>query len=131
MEIQLLNDIVIIFGLSVGILLLCPQLRIPALVGFLVTGALAGPYGFGLIESQHEVEILAEVGVVLLLFTIGIEFSFKRLLEIRKAVLGEQQTPWPGTRLFVAPNPSGLNAHYQLPKLAELYGELRRATVQS
>jgi CPA2 family monovalent cation:H+ antiporter-2 len=87
MEIQLLNDIVIIFGLSVAIILLCHKLRIPALVGFLVTGALAGPYGLGLIRSQHEVEILAEVGVVLLLSTIGIEFSFKRLLEIRKAVL--------------------------------------------
>ncbi len=87
MEIQILNDVVIIFGLSVAIILLCHRLRIPALVGFLVTGALAGPYGFGLIESQHEVEILAEIGVVLLLFTIGIEFSFKRLLEIRKAVL--------------------------------------------
>ena len=87
MEIQLLNDIVIIFGLSVAIILLCHRLRIPALVGFLVTGALAGPYGFKLVQSQHEVEILAEVGVVLLLFTIGIEFSFKRLLEIRKAVL--------------------------------------------
>jgi CPA2 family monovalent cation:H+ antiporter-2 len=87
MEIQLLNDIVIIFGLSVAILLLCHRLRIPALVGFLVTGALVGPYGMGLIRSPHEVEILAEVGVVLLLFTIGIEFSFKRLLEIRKAVL--------------------------------------------
>jgi CPA2 family monovalent cation:H+ antiporter-2 len=87
MEIQLLNDIVIIFGLSVAILLLCHRLKIPALVGFLVTGALAGPYGLGLVRSQHEVEILAEVGVVLLLFTIGIEFSFKRLLDIHKAVL--------------------------------------------
>jgi CPA2 family monovalent cation:H+ antiporter-2 len=87
MEIQLLNDIVIIFGLSVAILLLCHRLGIPALVGFIVTGALAGPHGLGLVQSPHEVEILAEIGVVLLLFTIGIEFSFKRLLEIRKAVL--------------------------------------------
>jgi CPA2 family monovalent cation:H+ antiporter-2 len=87
MEIQLLNDIVIIFGLSVAILLLCHRLGIPALVGFIVTGALAGPHGLGLVQSPHDVEILAEIGVVLLLFTIGIEFSFKRLLEIRKAVL--------------------------------------------
>ena len=87
MEILLLNDIVIIFGLSIAILFICHQLRVPAIVGFLLTGILAGPYGLGLIKAVHEVEILAEVGVVLLLFTIGIEFSLQRLLQIKKSVL--------------------------------------------
>jgi len=87
MEIPLLNDIIIIFGLSVAVLLICHQLRVPAIVGFLLTGILAGPHGFGLIKAAHEVEVLAEVGVVLLLFTIGIEFSLNRLLQIKKSVL--------------------------------------------
>ncbi len=87
MEIPLLNDIVIIFGLSIVILFICHQLRVPAIVGFLLTGILAGPYGLGLVKAVHEVEILAEVGVVLLLFTIGIEFSLARLLQIKKSVL--------------------------------------------
>ncbi|MFH1673691.1 MAG: cation:proton antiporter [Pseudomonadota bacterium] len=87
MEIPLLNDIVIIFGLSIAILFICNRLRVPTIVGFLLTGILAGPYGLGLIKAVHEVEILAEVGVVLLLFTIGIEFSFRRLLQIKKSVL--------------------------------------------
>ena len=87
MEIPLLNDIVIIFGLSIAILFICHQLRVPAIVGFLLTGILAGPYGLGLVKAVHEVEILAEVGVVLLLFTIGIEFSLARLLQIKKSVL--------------------------------------------
>jgi len=87
MEIPLLNDIVIIFGLSIAILFICHRLRVPAIVGFLLTGILAGPYGLGLVKAVHEVEILAEVGVVLLLFTIGIEFSLKRLLQIKKPVL--------------------------------------------
>jgi CPA2 family monovalent cation:H+ antiporter-2 len=56
-------------------------------VGFLLTGILTGPYGLGLIKAVHEVEILAEVGVVLLLFTIGIQFSLARLLQIKKSVL--------------------------------------------
>ena len=77
MEIPLLTDIVIIFGLAVGVLLLFHFLRLPSVVGFLLTGILAGPYGFGLISAVHEVEVLAEIGVILLLFTIGIEFSFK------------------------------------------------------
>jgi len=87
MEIPLLNDIIIIFGLSIAILFICHRLRVPAIVGFLLTGILAGPYGLGLVKAVHEVEILAEVGVVLLLFTIGIEFSLKKLLQIKKPVL--------------------------------------------
>jgi len=87
MEIPLLNDIVIIFGLSIAILFICYRLRVPTIVGFLLTGILAGPYGLGLVKAVHEVEILAEVGVVLLLFTIGIEFSLGRLLQIKKSVL--------------------------------------------
>ena len=87
MEIPLLNDIVIIFGLSIAVLFICHRLRVPAVVGFLLTGILVGPYGLGLIKAIQEVEILAEIGVVLLLFTIGIEFSFKRLLQIRKTIL--------------------------------------------
>ncbi|MCK4278476.1 MAG: cation:proton antiporter, partial [Desulfurellaceae bacterium] len=87
MEIPLLNDIIIIFVLSIAILFVCHRLRVPTIVGFLLTGILAGPYGLGLIKGTHEVETLAEIGVVLLLFTIGIEFSFQRLLQIRKSVL--------------------------------------------
>ncbi len=87
MEIPLLSDIVIILGLAIGGLFLCHQLRVPAIVGFLLTGIFVGPYGFGLVKGVHEVEILAEIGIVLLLFTIGIEFSFERLLQIRKSVL--------------------------------------------
>jgi CPA2 family monovalent cation:H+ antiporter-2 len=87
MEIPLLNDIVIIFGLAIAVLFICHRLRVPTVVGFLLTGMFVGPYGFGLVKAVHEVEIFAEIGIVLLLFTIGIEFSFERLLQIRKSVL--------------------------------------------
>ncbi len=87
MEIPLLNDIVIIFGLAVAVLFICHRLHVPAVVGFLLTGIFVGPYGFGLVKAVHEVEMFAEVGIVLLLFTIGIEFSLERLLQIRKSVL--------------------------------------------
>jgi CPA2 family monovalent cation:H+ antiporter-2 len=87
MKILLLKDIVIIFGLSIAILFICHRLRVPTIVGFLLTGIVTGPYGLGLVKAVHEVEILAEVGVVLLLFTIGIEFSLERLLQIKKTVL--------------------------------------------
>ena len=87
MEIPLLTDIDIILGLSIGILFVFLRLKMPALIGFFLTGILAGPHGLGLVKAVHEVEVMAEIGVVLLLFTIGIEFSFNHLLRIRKSVL--------------------------------------------
>ena len=87
MQITILNDILIIFGLSIVVLLLCHRLRVPATVGLLVTGVLAGPHGLRLISAVHEVETLSEIGVIFLLFAIGIEFSLKRLSQIKKSVL--------------------------------------------
>lgn len=83
----LLNDIVIIFILAVAVLYLFNRLRIPSIVGFLITGILAGPHGLALVTSVDQVEVIAEVGVIFLLFSIGMEFSFKELMEIRKTVL--------------------------------------------
>lgn len=88
MEIKLLNDILIIFGLSVVVLYLCNRIKIPAVLGFIFTGVLAGPYGFRLLKNIHDVEILAEIGIIFLLFTIGIEFSLSSLLRIKKDVFG-------------------------------------------
>ncbi len=87
MEIPILTDIVILFTLSVGVLYICQKFRIPSIIGFLLTGMIAGPHGLELVQSMHEVEILAEIGVILLLFSIGIEFSLEKLLQIRKSVL--------------------------------------------
>lgn len=87
MEILFLTEIVIILSLAVIVLLLFHFLRLPAIVGFLLTGIIAGPHRFGFVGAVHEVEVLAEVSVILLLFTIGIEFSFQRLLEIKKHVV--------------------------------------------
>ncbi len=84
---QVLNDIILILGLSIVVLFICHRLRIPTIVGLLLTGVLAGPHGLGLLKAVHEVEILAEIGIVLLLFTIGIEFSLKKLLQIKKSIL--------------------------------------------
>ncbi|PIU54076.1 MAG: potassium transporter KefB, partial [Deltaproteobacteria bacterium CG07_land_8_20_14_0_80_60_11] len=87
MPVPILTDLVIIFGLSIVVLFICHQLRVPATVGFILTGILAGPHLLGLVSAIHEVEILAEIGVILLLFTIGVEFSFANLLQIRQSVL--------------------------------------------
>ncbi len=81
-----ISDIAIIFGLSAVSLYVCHLLRIPAVLGFLFAGMVSGPAGFGLIDSADAVSVLAEFGVIFLLFTIGVEFSFKQLFE-QKQVL--------------------------------------------
>jgi CPA2 family monovalent cation:H+ antiporter-2 len=82
-----LHDLLILFGLGVAVVLLFHRAKVPPIVGFLITGVLCRPYGFGLISDPHEVESIAEIGVVLLLFTVGIEFSLKQLARIRNFLL--------------------------------------------
>jgi CPA2 family monovalent cation:H+ antiporter-2 len=86
-EIPILQDIVIIFGVSIAVLLVCHRIGIPSIVGFLLTGIIIGPSALGFVKSVHEVEVLAEIGVILLLFSIGIEFSFRNLIRVKKPVL--------------------------------------------
>ncbi len=85
---RLLVDIVIICALSVVVVYLAYRVRLPSIVGFLLTGVIAGPHGLALVHAVHEVEILAEIGVILLLFVIGIEFSLERLSRIRRVAVG-------------------------------------------
>lgn len=83
---EFLKAILLIFGVSGLIIFLLGKLKIPPIVGFLIAGTVIGPYGIGLIKSPHDVEIIAEIGVILLMFTIGIEFSIPRLLALKKEV---------------------------------------------
>ena len=83
---ELLRDIVIIFALSTLVNLIFTKMKIPTVVGYLITGIIAGPHLLSLISTRHQIELLAEIGVVMLLFTIGLEFSLKHLLKIRRIV---------------------------------------------
>jgi CPA2 family monovalent cation:H+ antiporter-2 len=72
---------------SVPVAYLCLRLKLPLLVGLMLTGIAIGPYGLGLVHELQAIEILAEIGVMLLLFTIGLEFSLRRLRELKTLVL--------------------------------------------
>lgn len=87
MEIPILKEIVVILGLSIFIILTFQRFRIPSILGFLLAGIISGPHGFNLISSTHEVELLSEIGIIFLLFIIGIEFSIKGLMSIKEKVI--------------------------------------------
>jgi len=86
MDIPLLPDVTAIFGLAVLVILVCHRFKVPSLVGLLLTGVLCGPGGLGLVDSVHDVEIMSEIGVILLLFTIGLELSLDDLTRLRRPV---------------------------------------------
>ncbi|MBI5235871.1 MAG: cation:proton antiporter [Deltaproteobacteria bacterium] len=83
-NIPLLKDIVIVMAITLPIIIVLSKAGIPAIVGYLVTGVIIGPYGFRLVTEMNTVETLSQIGVVLLLFTIGLEFSITRMLDIRR-----------------------------------------------
>src|SRR5262245_42279316 len=86
-DLPLLTDLLILLVASIPIAFICHRLRLPIIVGFMITGIVIGPYGLGLIKEAQAVEVLAEIGVVLLLFTIGLEFSLRRMMEMKRLVL--------------------------------------------
>ncbi len=87
-QLPLLKDLLLLLLTSVPIAFVCSRLRLPVIVGFMIAGILIGPFGFGLIQEMRAVEALAEIGVVLLLFVIGLEFSLRRLVEMKRVVIG-------------------------------------------
>ncbi|HHW81999.1 MAG TPA: hypothetical protein GX746_09960 [Bacteroidales bacterium] len=86
-EIEFLKVVVIIFGLASLVIFIFNKLKLPSVIGFLLTGIIAGPYALGLISDIAIIDILAEIGVILLLFIIGMDFSIKKLIKIKNIVI--------------------------------------------
>jgi len=86
---RLLQDLAIALAAALGFGLICRRLKQPPLLGYLVGGLLVGPSGIKLVSDAHSIEVLAEVGVVLLMFALGVETSFSELKPVRRfAVVG-------------------------------------------
>ena len=81
-----LNEMVALFVVSVAIAYLCFRLRLVPIVGFLLAGVVIGPNALGLVSDQALVDVLAEVGVILLLFTIGAELSLETLARLGRVI---------------------------------------------
>ncbi|MGH7260880.1 MAG: cation:proton antiporter, partial [Nitrospiraceae bacterium] len=86
-DIKILTDLLVIFAISIGIVFVFHKFRLPSIAGFLAAGALIGPHGLNLVSDLEQVKVMAEIGVVLLLFTIGVEFSLAHLFAARRLLL--------------------------------------------
>jgi CPA2 family monovalent cation:H+ antiporter-2 len=85
--IPVLGELLMLAGVSLAVVMLFRRLRLPAAIGFIVSGVLIGPGGFALIADQDLVHTLAEIGVVLLLFTVGLELKIADLARGGRATL--------------------------------------------
>jgi len=86
-ELAFLKDLVVILTLAVIVVVAFHRLKLPAIAGFILSGVLVGPEGLGLIGDGRQVEVLAEIGVALLLFGIGVELALKKLQRLWKLAL--------------------------------------------
>src|SRR5919202_6304487 len=83
-----LASVLVLLAASVAAVALCRVLKLPALVGYLVTGLALGPHALGVASNAQETQHLAEFGVVFLMFSIGLEFSLGKLHAMRRVVFG-------------------------------------------
>lgn len=84
---HILTDLVVVLAAALPIVLLFQKVRLPSIVGFLIAGVLIGPHGFALVEDTDSVQALAEIGIVLLLFVVGMELSFRQLAALGRVIL--------------------------------------------
>jgi CPA2 family monovalent cation:H+ antiporter-2 len=86
MHFPLLQDLLVLLVFAVIVVFLLQKIKLPSILGFLLTGIIIGPHGLSLVNHSEDVEVISEIGVILLLFVIGMELSIKQLISIKKSV---------------------------------------------
>lgn len=85
-QLHLLKEVAVVAAAAVVVVVIAARFRLPTVAGLLLSGVIIGPHAMALVTNPHDIEVMAEVGVVLLLFTIGLEFSLTRLRHIFRSV---------------------------------------------
>ncbi|HXW09423.1 MAG TPA: cation:proton antiporter, partial [Steroidobacteraceae bacterium] len=85
---EFLTQILILLAGSLLVLSVVRRFRLPPILGYLVVGMLLGPHSLGLVSNDESIRRLAEIGVVFLVFTLGLEFSLARMVAMKSEVLG-------------------------------------------
>jgi CPA2 family monovalent cation:H+ antiporter-2 len=85
---EILSQILVLLAGSVLVLSLVRRFSLPPILGYLVVGMLLGPHALGLVANDEAIRLLAEIGVVFLVFTLGLEFSLARMIAMKAEVFG-------------------------------------------
>ena len=84
---SLLANLIVTYAIALVLVVALARLRLPAIVAMMIAGVVAGPSGLRIIGTAEEVEMLAELGIVLLLFTVGLDFSLAAVRQIWRTIL--------------------------------------------
>jgi len=98
---SMLELVLLLLATAVFVVVVFRQLRLPALIGYLLVGILIGPHALGWAPSSHETRYLAEFGMVFLMFSVGLEFSLPKLATMRHLVFGLGAAEVAATTLLV------------------------------
>ena len=83
-----LTQVLVLLAAALVVVALARRLGLPAILGYLAVGTVLGPFALGLISESGTTRLLADLGVVFLLFTLGLEFSWPRMVAMRREVFG-------------------------------------------
>jgi CPA2 family monovalent cation:H+ antiporter-2 len=97
----LLPELVLTYAIALIFILVLARIRIPPIVAFIIAGAFAGPTGIGIVKTEEDVNLLADLGIVLLLFTVGLEFSLSEIRRIWKPVVFGGSLQMAGTAVLL------------------------------
>ena len=97
-----LADLIAAYAIALVLVVALARLRVPAIVAFMLAGIVAGPHGIGVISTIEEVEMLAELGIVFLLFTVGLDFSLAAIRQIWRTILVAGTLQMLGTAAAIA-----------------------------
>jgi CPA2 family monovalent cation:H+ antiporter-2 len=95
--------IIVLLAVSVFVVTLARRLGLPSILGYVAVGLALGPHALGAFPESGTTHLLAELGVVFLLFTLGLEFSWPRMVAMRREVFGLGSLQVLGTTAVVAP----------------------------
>src|SRR5215472_7308662 len=87
-ELGFLPLALVLLAAAVASVPIARRLGLSAIVAYLIAGIFIGPFGFGLLRSPERVVAISELGIVLLMFVIGLELEFGRLLAMRRSIFG-------------------------------------------
>ncbi|QJD30113.1 cation:proton antiporter [Methylococcus geothermalis] len=82
------SELLVLLLASLASVLLFQRLRLPDILAYLFAGGLVGPFGFGMVTNDDNIHFLSELGLVFLMFELGLEFSVRQLLHLSRAVFG-------------------------------------------
>src|SRR4029453_17029491 len=101
-EHSLVANLVLTYGIALLFVVTLARARVPTIVALMIAGVAAGPSVMGIFKTAEEVEMLAELGVVLLLFTVGLDFSLAAMRQIWRTIVVAGTLQIVGTALAVA-----------------------------